>query len=63
MHDDHECIIFDVGPEAVAELESEGAIGTASPDEFVTKLERPRVAWLMIPASLGGHAEKVAAAG
>jgi 6-phosphogluconate dehydrogenase len=52
MRDDHECVVFDVGPEAVAELEGEGAIGTASIEEFVAKLERPRVAWVMIPAGI-----------
>src|SRR5215831_3344114 len=52
MHDGHECVVYDVGPEAVAELESEGAIGTATLDELVAKLERPRVAWVMIPAGI-----------
>src|SRR5262245_33416549 len=55
MRDDHECVVFDVGPEAVAELENEGAIGTASLDEFVARLERPRVAWVMIPAGITGR--------
>ena len=44
MRDDHECVVFDVGPEAVAELEGKGAIGTASLDEFVAKLDRPSTA-------------------
>src|SRR5262245_56474452 len=52
MRDDHECVVFDVSPDAVAELEREGAIGTASLDDFVAKLERPRVAWVMIPAGI-----------
>src|ERR687888_2148886 len=52
MRDDHELVVFDVGPEAVAELEREGAIGTASLDEFVAKLDKPRVAWVMIPAGI-----------
>jgi 6-phosphogluconate dehydrogenase len=52
MRDGHECVVFDVGPEAVAELETDGADGCASLDEFVAKLERPRVAWVMIPAGI-----------
>jgi len=52
MRDGHECVVFDVGPEAVAELERDGAVGCASLDEFVAKLERPRVAWVMIPAGI-----------
>src|SRR6184192_797427 len=55
MRDGHECVVYDVGPEAVAELESEGAVGTASLDEFVAKLDRPRVAWVMIPAGITGR--------
>ncbi len=33
MRDGHECVVYDVGPAVVAELESEGAIGSASLDE------------------------------
>jgi 6-phosphogluconate dehydrogenase (decarboxylating) len=35
MRDGHECVVYDVGAEAVAELEGEGAIGAASLDELV----------------------------
>ena len=55
MRDDHECVVYDVSRGAVAELEGEGAIGTTSLDEFVEKLERPRVAWVMIPAGITGR--------
>src|ERR687884_483510 len=55
MRDGHECVVYDVGPEAVAELEGEGAIGAASLDEFLAKLDRPRVAWVMIPAGITGR--------
>src|SRR5919206_1772975 len=55
MRGGHEAVVFDVGPEAVAELEREGAIGTATLDEFVAKLERPRVAWVMTPAGITGR--------
>src|SRR6266545_7876198 len=54
MRDGHECVVYDVGPEAVAQLESEGALGSASLDEFVEKLEQPRTAWVMIPAGITG---------
>jgi 6-phosphogluconate dehydrogenase len=55
MRDGHECVVYDVGPEAVAELEGEGATGAASVDEFLSKLDRPRVAWVMIPAGITGR--------
>ena len=52
MRDGHDCVVYDVGPEAVAELEGEGATGSASLEEFVQKLEKPRAAWVMIPAGI-----------
>jgi 6-phosphogluconate dehydrogenase len=55
MRDGHEAVVYDVGPEAVAELEGEGAIGTSSLDEFVEQLESPRVAWVMVPAGITGQ--------
>ena len=54
MRDGHECVVYDVGPEVVAQLESEGATGSSSLDEFVQKLEKPRAAWVMIPAGITG---------
>jgi 6-phosphogluconate dehydrogenase len=55
MRDGHECVVYDVGPAAVAQLESEGATGSESLDDFVAKLDRPRVAWVMIPAGITGR--------
>jgi 6-phosphogluconate dehydrogenase len=52
MRDGHDCVVYDVGPEAVAELESEGATGSSSLEEFVQKLDKPRAAWVMIPAGI-----------
>ena len=50
MRDGHECVAYDVNPDAVKGLESEGAAGAADLDEFVSKLEPPRAAWVMVPA-------------
>jgi 6-phosphogluconate dehydrogenase len=50
----HDCIVFDVSPDAVRELEHEGATGSGSLEEFVQSLERPRVAWVMVPAAITG---------
>ncbi len=61
MRDGHECVVFDVDPGAVRQLESEGAIGANTPDEFVSRLEKPRAAWVMVPAALTGQTvEKLA---
>jgi 6-phosphogluconate dehydrogenase len=54
MRDGHECVVFDVNADSVKQLEGEGATGALTMEEFVRKLERPRAAWVMIPASLTG---------
>jgi 6-phosphogluconate dehydrogenase len=50
----HDCVVYDVSPDAVAALEGEGATGSGSLEEFVRSLEKPRVAWVMIPAAIVG---------
>ncbi|ADB50933.1 phosphogluconate dehydrogenase (NAD(+)-dependent, decarboxylating) [Conexibacter woesei] len=52
MRAGHECVVFDVHPEAVAGLAGEGATGSDSLADFVSKLERPRAVWLMVPAAV-----------
>src|SRR5256714_529816 len=54
MRGGHDCVVYDVSADAVAELESEGATGSHSLEEFVGNLEQPRVAWVMVPAALTG---------
>jgi 6-phosphogluconate dehydrogenase len=54
MRDGHDCVVYDVNADAVAELEGEGATGAASLDEFVAKLSAPRAAWIMVPAAYAG---------
>ena len=46
----HECVVHDRGPEAVAALVNEGAVGAASVEELAARLVRPRAVWLMVPA-------------
>ena len=50
MRDGHDCVAFDVNPDAVAALAAEGATGAASLEAFVQALEAPRAVWLMLPA-------------
>jgi 6-phosphogluconate dehydrogenase len=55
MRDGHECVVYDVSPDSIKELEGEGASGGSTLEEFVGKLQKPRVAWVMIPAGLTGR--------
>lgn len=48
----HTCVVHDTRPDAIAALGTFGAVGAASVDEFVAKLARPRVIWLMVPAAI-----------
>ncbi len=50
MADGHSAVVYDTDPNAVAELVADGAIGSASLEEFAAKLQRPRNAWIMVPA-------------
>ncbi len=50
MRDGHRCVAYDVNPDAVAAMEAEGAVGARTLEEFAAKLERPRAAWVMVPA-------------
>ena len=52
MRDGHRCVVYDVNPEAVKQLDAEGATGTSSLQELVDKLEQPRAVWLMLPAAI-----------
>ena len=48
----HQCVVFDVNPDAVKALTKEGAIGASSLDDFKAKLQKPRAAWMMVPAGV-----------
>ena len=46
----HDCVVFDLRAESVAQLAGEGAIGTGSMVDLVARLSVPRTIWIMIPA-------------
>ena len=48
----HECVVFDVSPDAVSALAGEGATGASSLEDLVGKLAAPRTVWMMLPAGL-----------
>ena len=47
----HRCVVFNRTPRAVNELVQEKATGSTSLQDLVTKLEKPRAIWLMVPAA------------
>lgn len=47
---EHEVVAYDVEPKRADELGREGAIPAYSIEDVVSKLEAPRVIWLMVPA-------------
>jgi len=48
----HECVVYDMSAQAVAELAKEQAIGADSLADLVAKLAQPRAIWLMVPAAV-----------
>ncbi|MFO1392386.1 MAG: decarboxylating 6-phosphogluconate dehydrogenase [Steroidobacteraceae bacterium] len=52
LRNGHECVVYDRSAEAVASLAAEHAAGTNSLADFVARLRKPRVVWLMVPAAV-----------
>src|SRR5438309_774911 len=51
LKDGHQCVVFDRSLDSVKDLVKENAIGADSLAEFVKKLNKPRIVWLMVPAA------------
>jgi 6-phosphogluconate dehydrogenase len=52
MKGGHACVVRDISAETVHALEREGATGSASLDDFLAQLTKPRLVWLMVPAAI-----------
>jgi 6-phosphogluconate dehydrogenase len=51
----HQCVVFDRNRAAVDQLAGEGAVGAASLEDLVARLDAPRAAWVMVPAGAAGR--------
>jgi 6-phosphogluconate dehydrogenase len=50
MRGGHECVVWDMNAANVKQLAGEGAIGADSLEQFISKLNKPRAIWIMVPA-------------
>jgi len=55
MRGGHSLVVSDLSPDAVKQLGSEGATGSSSLEDLISKLKPPRAIWIMVPA--GGPTE------
>ena len=50
LRDDHDVIGFALNADAVHDLQADGAGGATTLDALVSRLDPPRVLWMMVPA-------------
>ena len=50
MKHGHTTVVYDKDPKAVAAIAADGAVGSGALEDFVKKLDKPRTAWVMLPA-------------
>src|ERR1700712_1845346 len=50
MNQGHTTVVYDKDPKAVAASAADGAVSAGTLEDFVEKLEKPRTAWVMLPA-------------
>ena len=46
----HQAVVYDKDSKAVTTLAGDGATGASSLEDFVSKLQKPRAVWIMLPA-------------
>jgi 6-phosphogluconate dehydrogenase len=48
----HNCVVYDVNPQAVSTLEGASVVGASSYQDMVAKMTTPRAIWMMLPAAV-----------
>ncbi|SCY35474.1 6-phosphogluconate dehydrogenase (decarboxylating) [Nitrosospira sp. Nl5] len=51
MRAGNECVVYDPRADTVHELQLQGAVGTSALEDLLSRLAKPRVVWLMVPAA------------
>jgi 6-phosphogluconate dehydrogenase len=51
----HTCVVYDRNPTTMKKLAGRGVRSAASLDEFISKLTKPRAAWVMVPSGVTGE--------
>ena len=51
----HQCVVFDTSSAAVQSLTQQNVIGASSLADLVTKLDKPRAIWMMVPGAFVGQ--------
>jgi len=57
LRNGHSCVVYDARPQARQELAKDGASPANDIKDFIARLKRPRIVWVMLPA--GGITEKM----
>jgi 6-phosphogluconate dehydrogenase len=57
LRNGHSCVVYDARPEARQEIAKDGATQAADIKDFIARLQRPRIVWVMLPA--GAITEKM----
>lgn len=52
MRGGHKCVVYSLSAQSVKKVSDQGATPAASLKDFVKALEKPRVAWIMVPAGV-----------
>ena len=50
MRGGHQLVVSDLSPDSVKKLAGEGAAGSTSLEDLISKLTPPRAIWIMVPA-------------